>query len=155
MSGFATAIVGRLPGWLAPRGETATGRALWRAETTVLVVLGLFLAVVAINDIFWSVDDSRRLVADQMTWRHYTHRDYYNVSAGALVVGQPTDVSCANSSPGPPGERSQICILVIGPIRDGLRSVGGGFMLPARTGDFAAARYDCYGTAVSQRLCVK
>jgi hypothetical protein len=133
----------------------SSSKRLWRIETVVLVVLGLFLAIASLNDLVWSVDDNTRLVADQMTWRHYTNRDYYNVSAGALVTGQPTDISCANSSPGPPGERRQICILMVGPIKDGLRTVTGGFQLPARTGDFPRNRYGCYGSATAQHLCDK
>jgi hypothetical protein len=146
-------LAARLPGWLAPREDGSVSKRLWRIETVLLVALGLFLAIASLNDLVWTVNDNRRLVADQMTWRHYTHRDYYNVSATPLVVGQPTDLSCANASPGPPGERTQICILIAGPIKDGRRTVTGGFRLPARTGDFAANRYDCYGAAVTQHLC--
>lgn len=150
-----SALVTRLPSWLAPREDESRSKRLWRLETILLVALGLFLAIASVNDLVWSVNDNARLVADQNTWRHYTHRDYFNVSATALVVGQPTDLSCADATPGPPGERTQICILMAGPIHDGLRPVIGGFRLPARTGDFPANRYACYGAAVGQHLCSK
>ena len=148
-------LAARLPSWLAPRDTGSSSKRLWRIETVVLVALGLLLAIASLNDLVWSVDDNARLVADQMTWRHYTHRDYFNVSAAPLVVGRPLDLSCANATPGPPGERTQICILMEGPIRDGLRQVVGGFMLPARAGDFSRNRYRCYGAATAQRLCAK
>lgn len=150
-----SALVARLPSWLAPREDESRSKRLWRIETVLLVALGLFLAIASVNDLVWSVNDNARLVADQNTWRHYTHRDYFNVSAAPLVVGQPTDLSCANASPAPPGEVTQICVLMAGPIHDGLRQVTGGFRVPARTGDFPANRYDCFGSAVSQHLCVK
>jgi hypothetical protein len=150
-----SALAARLPSWLAPRDTASSSRRLWRIETVVLVALGIFLAIASLNDLVWSVDDNARLVADQMTWRHYNHRDYYNVSAAPLVVGRPLDLSCANATPGPPGERTQICILMEGPIRHGLRQVVGGFMLPALTGDFARNRYRCYGAATAQHLCDK
>ncbi|HEX2702317.1 MAG TPA: hypothetical protein VHM72_02660 [Solirubrobacteraceae bacterium] len=152
MSWFATE---RLPAWLAPRAEDSPKRRLWRVETIALIIVGLVLAVAAINDVFYSVHASARLVADQNTWRHYTHRDYFNVSAGPLVVGMSEDLSCANATPAPPGERTQICILLDGPVVNGLRSVVGGWRLPARTGDFPAARYDCYGAGAAKALCPK
>jgi hypothetical protein len=153
MSGFGSGVVARLPAWLAPRDEDAPKRGLWRVETIALILVGLLLAVSAVNDVVWSVNSNARLVADQMTWRHYTHRDYFNVSAAPLVVGQPQDFACANATPGPPGERTQICIVLQGPVVHGLRSVVGGWRLAARTGDFADARYDCFGAAATKVLC--
>jgi hypothetical protein len=148
-------VAARLPRWLAPRAEQPTGPRLWRIETVVLIVVGLLLAVASINDLVLTVHNNRQLVADRNTWRHYTHRDYFNVSAAALTVGQPLDLSCANATPGPPGERTQICILLKGPIKHGLRPVLGGFRLPARTGDYPSNRYGCYGIALTEHLCVK
>jgi hypothetical protein len=121
----------------------------------VLIVVGVLLAVSALNDIVWSVNNNGRLVADQMTWRHYNHRDYFNVSAAPLVVGQPQDLACANATPGPPGERTQLCILIVGPVVNGLRTVVGGWRLAARTGDFATDRYDCFGAGATKALCPK
>jgi hypothetical protein len=148
-------LIARLPRWLAPSDDDRTPRRAWRLETAILVALGLFLAIASINDLAQTVNDNTRLVADQQTWRHYTHRDYFNVTAAPLVVGQPIDLSCADATPGPPGERTQICLLITGPIRDGRRSVVGGFRLPARTGNFPQYRYSCYGEAVGQHLCAK
>ena len=91
VNGFASDVVGRLPRWLAPGDEDRPSRRTWRVETIVLIVVGVLLAVSALNDIVWSVNNNGRLVADQMTWRHYNHRDYFNVSAAPLVVGQPQD----------------------------------------------------------------
>jgi hypothetical protein len=146
----------RLPPWLGPRAPgSESGRRQWRWETAALVLIGVVLAIAAGNDIFWTVDDSARLVADQQTWRHYTGRDYFNVSAAPLVVGQPLDLACANATPGPPGERPQICVILSGPVVHGLRSVVGGWRLPTRTGDFPTARYDCFGAGAAKSLCPK
>ncbi len=155
MSGSPSTLLHRLPPWLAPREQDSSGRRLWRIETIVLILVGLILVVASSNDIFWSVDNSAKLVADQTTWREYTHRDYFNVAAAPLVVGQSLDVACANASPGPPGERTQICILIDGPIVNGVRKVVGGWRLPARTGDFADSRDDCFGAGATQTLCPK
>jgi len=148
-----SSLVERLPGWLAPRAQDATPRRLWRLESAVIVALGGFLAIASINDLAQTVNTNTRLVADQRTWRTHTHRDYFNVSAAPLVLGTTLDLSCADATPGPPGERTQICLLIDGPVRGGLRSVVGGFRLPARRGDFPQYRYDCYGEARSRHLC--
>lgn len=142
-----------LPPWLRPRDDELRSSVVWRLETLVLLAAAVVLAVVAINDLFWTVQDAGVRVADQNTWRHYTHRDYYNVSAGKLVYNEAIDVACANATPGPPGERTQICVIMSGPAVHGLRSVIGGWKLPPRKGDFPAARYDCVGAAATNTIC--
>jgi hypothetical protein len=126
---------------------------LWRVESVVLVILGLALFGVAFNDVFWSVQNSAVRVADQNTWRHYTGRDYFNVSAAPLTTGSKTDVACADATPGPPGERTQICLMMEGPAVHGLRRVVGSWRIPARDGDFASYRYDCAGAARTKTIC--
>ena len=138
---------------MAPRDVDVSSRRLWRVETVALVLAGLVLAVLAFNDIFWSVQDAGVLVADQQTWRHYTGHDYFNVSAGRLVFNGPIDVSCADATPGAPGERTQICLIMKGPAVAGLRTVVGGWRIPPRTGDFARHRYDCFGAARTKTIC--
>jgi hypothetical protein len=138
---------------LRPRDVDVPSSRLWRAETMALVVVGVVLTALATNDIFWSVQSSAVRVADQNTWRHYTHRNYFNVSAGPLVYGRPVDVSCADATPGPPGERTQICLIMDGPAVAGLRHVIGGWRLPPRKGDFAIDRYGCYGAARTTTIC--
>ncbi|HEY5317525.1 MAG TPA: hypothetical protein VIJ20_06060, partial [Solirubrobacteraceae bacterium] len=123
-------MIARLPGWLRPRAAEVPNRRLWALETAALALVGVVLAVVATNDISWTVQDSGVRVADQNTWRHYTHRDYFNVSAGPLTFGDPVDVSCADATPGPPGERVQICLMLTGPAVHGIRTVSGGWRIP-------------------------
>jgi len=147
------ALAAKLPPWLRPRDEEVRSSALWRVETLALLIAAVVLAVVAFNDIFWSVQDAGVLVADQNTWRQYTHRDYYNVSAGRLVFNEAIDVSCADATPGPPGERTQICLIMRGPAVHGLREVIGGWRIPPRLGDFPRHRYDCFGAAKTSTLC--
>lgn len=142
-----------MPAWLRPRDVDVSSRRLWRIETVALALAGVVLFGVAFNDIFWSVQDAGVLVADQNTWRHYTGRDYYNVSAGRLVFNQPIDVSCADATPGPPGERTQICLIMKGPAVDGVRTVIGGWRIPPREGDFARHRYECFGAARTKTIC--
>ncbi|MGD0197691.1 MAG: hypothetical protein ABSC56_07275 [Solirubrobacteraceae bacterium] len=142
-----------LPPGLQARDVEVPSKRRWRVETAVLALIGLVLAIVAINDIFWSVQDAGVLVADQHTWRHHTGRDYYNVSVGPLVFGQPIDVACADATPGPPGERTQICLIMDGAAVDGLRHVIGGWKLPPRLGDFPKYRYDCFGAGETKARC--
>lgn len=146
-------LLAKLPPWLRPREREVENRLLARIETAVLLAAAVLLAVVAFNDIFWTVQDAGVLVADQQTWRHYTGRDYFNVSAGRLVFNEPIDVSCANSSPGRPGARTQICLIMSGPAVGGLRPVIGGWRLAPHTGNFARNRYACFGAARTTRLC--
>jgi hypothetical protein len=145
------ALLAKLPPWLRPlESDHFSGLAL-KLESLALLAVAVLLAVVAFNDIFWSVQDAGVLVADQNTWRHYTHHDYYNVSAGRLVFNLSVDVSCANATPGPPGERTQICVIMQGPARHGLRQVIGGWRIPPRKGDFPRYRYACFGAAARSR----
>ncbi len=148
-----TELLAKLPPWLRPREREVENRLLARIETAVLLAAAVLLAVVAFNDIFWTVQDAGVLVSDQQTWRHYTGRDYFNVSAGRLVFNEPIDVSCANSSPGRPGARTQICLIMHGPAVGGLRHVIGGWRLAPHTGDFARNRYACFGAARTTSLC--
>jgi hypothetical protein len=145
----------RLPPGLAPREHDAPNRRLWRVETLVLLLVGAVIAVASFNDIGWTVDYTGRLVADQVTWRHYTQRDTPSVGVGPLVVGQPEDTACGDATPGPPEERTQICVLLDGPVVHGLRTVIGGWRLAARADNIPVARYDCYGAGATKALCPK
>jgi hypothetical protein len=146
--------------WLAPslrpRSEEERGTGSTRlVESTVLVLIALLLAVATVNDIAREVGINHRLVSDLSTWRHYTHHDYHDLSADQELLGIRThrDVVCGNVSPGPPKERTQICLVVTGPKLDGLRSVVGGWYLPAHVeDDVYERRYGCFGS-VTRGLC--
>jgi hypothetical protein len=148
-------LLDRLPPRLAPREHESPNRRLWRIETLVLLLVAAVLAVASFNDIGWSVDNDARLVADQVTWRAYTHRDFPSVSVGPLVIGEKEDTACGDATPGPPEERTQICLLVDGPAVHGLRTVIGGWRLAAQADDIPRTRYDCFGAGATKTLCPK
>lgn len=123
-------------------------------ETTLLVLAGVLLAIATVNDVVLQTHVNHRLVADLRTWRQYTGHRYKNVSVEQDLHGHTTrDIACGNVTPGPPKERTQLCIVLTGPVRDGLRAARGGFYLPPRVDDLRAYRYGCYGSARDAGLC--
>jgi hypothetical protein len=120
-----------------------------RIETTVLVLVGVVLALATVNDLARQTRINHRLVADLATWRQYTHHDYRNVAVDqeTLGLGSEREVLCGNTSPGAPGERTQICLAIWGPVVDGRRTVHGGWYTPAQVPDIPAKRYGCFGPA--------
>lgn len=138
----------RLPAWLRPRNEEQRGAGrLWRAETTVLVIVGLFLAVAVVNDLARQTRINHRLVADLTTWRHYTSHDYKNISIDQETLGANGDreVLCGNTSGGAPGSKTQICLGIWGPTVHGRRTVHGGWYLPPYVEDVRSERHGCFG----------
>ncbi|HEV3047582.1 MAG TPA: hypothetical protein VGY13_09495 [Solirubrobacteraceae bacterium] len=138
------------PAWLRPRSEERRGRGELRLiETTLLVLVGVFLAVATVNDLGRDVDTNHRLIADLATWRHYTRHDYRNVSIDQETLGLASgrEVLCGNTSAGAPGARTQVCLAIWGPVVDGRRSVHGGWYLPPYRPDTPASRYGCFGEA--------
>jgi hypothetical protein len=123
----------------------------------VLVLVALLLAIATVNDVVRQAGVNHRLVADLRTWRQYTHHDYKNVGADQELLGTAThrDVVCGNTVPGPPKRRTQICLVVTGPVSRGVRTVSGGWYLPAGIEDnVRSARYGCFGT-ITRGLCPK
>ena len=149
----------RLPTWLRPRAaepmpaegppRASGGRRLWRVETVVLVLVGIVLAVATINDLVRNTNINHRLVVDLATWRGYTGHDYVNISIDQETLGldRQRELLCGNTSPGPPGARTQICLAIWGPTVDGRRTVHGGWYVPPYHPDVAANRYGCFGVA--------
>jgi hypothetical protein len=140
----------RLPAWLRPRsGEPARGGDLWLVETTLLVLVGLVLAVASINDVARQTGINQRLIADLKTWRHATGHDFHGISIDQQTLGEDSDreVLCGNTSAGPPDARAQLCLAIWGPVRDGRRTVHGGWYLPAYVQDLPSERYGCFGVA--------
>jgi hypothetical protein len=148
----------RLPERLRPRASELPGRGELRiVEGAVLVLVALLLAVATVNDVVRQAGVNHRLVADLRTWRQYTHHDYKNIGADQQLLGKATnrEVVCGNTVPGPPKRRTQICLVVTGPIRAGVRAVSGGWYLPPGTEDnVRSARYGCFGS-VTAGLCRK
>jgi hypothetical protein len=144
-----------LPAWLAPRDVEEPGMGRTRlVETTLLLLAFLLLAVATADDVFLQTHVNHRLVADLRTWRAYTGHDYHNVSPEQDIFGHTSrDFVCGNTTPGPPKERTQICLVITGPIRHGRRAVHAGWYLPPKTEDLLRYRYACFGSAAEQGLC--
>jgi hypothetical protein len=149
------AAVRRLPGWLRPRAVELPGSGRMRlVETTLLVLAAILLTTATVNDLVRQNHVNQRLIADLRTWRSYTGHDYHNLSVDQMLLGENSqrEVICGNTSPGAPKERTQLCLAIWGPVRDGRRVVHGGWYLPAKVEDVRADRYACFGPA-SEGLC--
>ncbi len=147
-----------LPEPLRPRERERHGGGSMRVvETTLLVILAVFLAVATIYDLHRQTTINDRLSADETTWRHYTHLEV-ELSVDTILLGtsykSTREVVCGNTSPGKPGTRTQLCLEVWGPVRDGVRSVHGGWYLPRKVPDVKSKRYDCFGY-IPPRICPK
>ncbi len=145
----------RLPEWARPRDDERRGLGSLRlAETTILILVGLFLAIATIDDVAKQTHVNHRLVADLRTWRALTGHDYHNVGTEQDVKEHTTrDTVCGNLSPGGPRERTQVCIVLVGPVISGRREASGGYYLPAKTEDGHRSRYACFGAAALEGLC--
>jgi hypothetical protein len=144
-----------LPAWLRPRGRELPGSGRLRLiETTLLVLLGLLLAIATVNDVVRQTHTNHRLIADLATWRAYTGHPYHNLSIEQEPFGAAShhEVICGNTSPGAPKARTQLCLVIFGSISGGRRTVHGGWYLPPRVEDVRADRYACFGAA-SQGMC--
>jgi hypothetical protein len=145
----------RLPEWARPREHERRGLGSLRlAETTILVLLAVFLLVATVNDVVQQTHVNHRLSADLLTWRTVTGHDYVNLSTEQDVKTYTTrDTVCGNVSPGAPGERAQLCLAIVGPVASGVRSVSGGYYLPPYKANLPSNRYACFGLPAKQGLC--
>jgi hypothetical protein len=124
-------------------------------ETTLLVLVGVLLAVATVNDVVRQTHVNDRLIADLRTWRAYTGHEYHNLSIEQELLGPTSsrrEVICGNTSPGAPKARTQLCLAIWGPVVGGRRTVHGGWYLPAKAEDLRAKRYGCFGPA-SRGIC--
>jgi hypothetical protein len=147
----------RLPAWLRPREVEMPGLGTMRlVETTVLLLVGLLLAIATIDDVVLQTHVNHRLVADLRTWREYTGHNYKNLSIEQDLYGHSTrDVICGNTTPGPPKERTQLCLAMTGPVVGGRRTVSSGWYLPPKSEDLRGKRYGCFGLAKGEGLCTQ
>jgi hypothetical protein len=144
-----------LPAWLRPRGRELPGSGRLRlVDTTLLVLLGLLLAIATVNDVVRQTHTNHRLIADLATWRAYTAHAYHNLSIEQELFGAASqhEVICGNTSPGAPKARTELCLVIYGPISAGRRTVHGGWYLPPKVEDVRAERYGCFGAA-SRGMC--
>jgi hypothetical protein len=159
MSGASTPVrpdpPSRLPQWLRPRALELPGSGSMRLiESTLLVLLALLLAIATVNDLVRQAHVNHRLVADLETWRSYTGHAYRNLSIEQELFGPASqrEVVCGNLSPGAPKARTQLCLVIFGPVGHGRRSVRGGWYLPPKVEDQRLYRYGCFG-ASAQGMC--
>ena len=141
-----------LPAWLAPRERDLGGSGrMWLIETTLLVLVGILLAVATINDVARQTGVNQRLIADLGTWRRYTGHVYHNLTVDQELLGSRTqhEVVCGNTSPGAPKARIQLCLVIWGPIVAGRRTVHGGWYLPPKSEDQSSDRYGCFGAGAA------
>ncbi len=146
-----------LPARLRPREVELEGRGELRLiETTLLILIGLVLAIATVNDLVRQAGINHRLDADVRTWRQYTHHDFHNIAIDQETLGLSSqrEVLCGNTSAGPPGSRPQLCLAIWGPVHNGIRSVHGGWYVPPYLPDIPAKRYGCFGAA-GQGRCLR
>jgi hypothetical protein len=148
-------LFARLPEWARPRERERRGLGSLRlAETTVLILLGIFLAVATLHDVVQQTHVNHRIVADDLTWRTVTHHDYHEITTEQDVKTHTTrDVVCGNVSPGGPKEHTQICLVLVGSVRGGFRAISGGYYLPPQSVDIARNRFACFGEPAKAGLC--
>jgi hypothetical protein len=97
---------------------------------------------------------NHRLVADLATWRSYTRHDYRKLTIEQDFHGHTNrEVVCGNTTPGPPGQRVQLCLLMVGPVVHGYRTVRDGWYLPPKTRDLVGYRYGCFGPPATGWPC--
>ena len=146
-----------LPRRLRPRTVELRGTGQLRLiETTLLVLVGVVLAIATINDLAREAKINHRLVADLRTWRDYTGHDYHNISIDQETLGANTqrEVLCGNTRAGAPDASTQLCLGIWGEVVDGRRTVHGGWYLPAYVEDLPHERYGCFGVA-GQGRCTR
>lgn len=150
-----------LAGWVRlharPRESERKGLGSLRlAETTLLILFALLLAIATVNDVSQQTHVNHRLNADLATWRAYTRHDYHSIAVEQDIKEHTTrDTVCGNVSPGAPKERTQLCLRMSGPVTGGRRQVSGGYYLPPRSEDEAHLRYGCFGGARQAGLCAR
>ena len=150
-----TGLWARLHGWMAPLDRERPGHGdLRRVEITILVVVGLIFATATVNDVVRQTHVNHRLDADLRTWRTITHHDYRNVSLEQDVTHfTTTRGGMRQHLPGAPESVPRVCLIISGPVRDGLREVRGGYYLPAYVPDLRISRYACFGSAREVAKC--
>ncbi|HVR06111.1 MAG TPA: hypothetical protein VMS02_08710 [Solirubrobacteraceae bacterium] len=144
-----------MPEWARPRDRERRGLGSLRlAESTLLVLFAVLLAIATVNDVVQQTHVNHRLSADLATWRAYTGHDYHTIGVEQDIVEHSTrDTVCGNTSPGSPGQRTQLCLRMSGAVRAGRRAVTGGYYLPPHGEDERRLRYGCFGSASTAGLC--
>lgn len=150
-----SALLARLPDWARPLDSERPGLGSLRlAESTILVLVALLLATATVNDLVRQTRVNHRLIADLATWRVVTGHRYHNLAIEQDIKAHTTtDTVCGNVSPGAPGERTQLCLVLAGRVVAGRRIVLGGYYLPPRAIDVRPHRYACFGQSSGRAAC--
>jgi hypothetical protein len=146
----------RVPSWLAPRestDKTLRRGPLWMYETFVLIVVGIVLSVAVIYDLSYDVGNDHRMAADVATWRLFVGQKPTTIWAHPVQLGHTTDVSCGTVALGPAVNETQVCLLLVGPVRNGLRRIYGGWQLAWGLSDHTGYRFACFGSVVNTHWC--
>lgn len=156
----AGGIFARLPKPLRPlSGERQGDGRRRRVEATILIGLALLLAVASVYDVTRQVRINYRLTADIATWHEVTKltgKTFEELDVEQnLKTYTKRDIVCGNTSPGKPGKKQQICLVMKGPIVKGRREATGGFFLPPKTPDRPTHRYGCFGAPAKQHFCTQ
>ncbi len=156
----------RLRELLEPRRTERRGRGELRfIETAVLVIVGVVLLVVTVNDVHRQVRIGTRLAADLESWHEDIGRKFHNVFIEQDIKTYTTrDVVCADLTKGKPEgypQHPQVCLIFTGPVHHGRRTARGGFYLLAEGTDEHEPvldrpqyRYGCFGSAIAEHLCL-
>jgi hypothetical protein len=137
------------------RARDARGRGSMRLiETTVLLLVGLLLAIATAHDVVLQTRVHHRLIADLRTWRAYTGHNYHDLLIGQDIHGHSTrEVICGNTTPGGLKQRVQLCLVMSGAVSHGRRAVRSGWYLPPNHEDLRQYRYGCFGLAEEEERC--
>jgi hypothetical protein len=118
-------------------------------ETFVLVVVAVVLLVAVLYDVSYDVGNDHRMAADVATWRQFVGQKPDTIWAHPVVLGHTEDVSCGTVALGPSTQETQVCLLFVGPVRNGLRTIAAGWQLPWGDADHSYYRFSCFGPAAS------
>jgi hypothetical protein len=112
-------------------------------------VIGVVLLTAVIYDLSYDVGNDHRMAADVATWRLFVGQKPDKIWAKPVVLGHTEDVSCGSVALGPSTQETQVCLLFVGPVRNGLRPIAAAWQLPWGAADHSYLRFACLGPAAS------
>lgn len=149
----------RLPRWAAPRAQgdrDPAGRDVRAIETTIMVLIGLLLAVAVTYDVVLQVRLNTRETADRATWRAYEHVSYVKTRLDVRTLEHgTTDFVCRSTSTVATQIAHQVrqCLMISGPTVNDRRQIDGGYYLAPKASDRFLYRYGCFGLPAERKLC--
>ena len=124
-------------------------------ELALLIVVGLVLTIATLNDVAIQVGKDNRFSADVRTWRATPATTTMNITteSGEETATEPVASPAPTRAPDHPTARTQLCLVLTGPVPPFPADDRGGYYIPAYFPNKAAHRYGCFGTAVGEGLC--